>query len=496
VNAKGGDGSFGCTALNLNDQLEITQPAGASFVLSKLAICVGRRNTVVAGQWVTIKKVKRYGLYVAGKQVTSLNEENVLGNGTVSYDSETETLTLMNADIAAGAEYGILATDPDVNIRLEGLNSVSSDQDALHAINANISGTGALYVNSVNGYGMRSTGSLIITGGAQVKAESTNSHGICTLFMTVSGAETTLSMRGALGAYAGYAPTLEDDLQIIQPAGAHYNAETGFIENADGEALANEWVTIGLPISNEAYDLFVAGIQVTEQNQDDVLGDGTVTYYPKSNTLELNGANIDEEGNGIKTEMPLTIELEGENTVKGNIAINISVGAAPSPKAAAIPEVRITGPGSLHAIGTETSIRSTVNLFISRGAQLTVEGINGYAIRGEGDVTIAEANTTVMLKGLYGPLTCNSFSLEKGLILGDPAGAYFNKETKHIVKADGEAVTDQWVTICSQDYIDGIENLTPARSEGKDLLYNLAGQKVGKDYKGIVIMNGRKVLKM
>lgn len=39
-----------------------------------------------------------------------------------------------------------------------------------------------------------------------------------------------------------------------------------------------------------------------------------------------------------------------------------------------------------------------------------------------------------------------------------------------------------------------IEGLTPAHSEGEEAIYNLAGQKVGEDYKGIVIRNGRKIL--
>ena len=113
-----------------------------------------------------------------------------------------------------------------------------------------------------------------------------------------------------------------------------------------------------------------------------------------------------------------------------------------------------------------------------------------------GGITIRGEETIVNMKGAEAPYNLPSLTLEDGLIIGVPAGAYFDNRTNHIVKADGEAVTDQWVTICSQDYIDGIESLTPARSEGKDLLYNLSGQKVGKNYKGIIIMNGRKVLKM
>lgn len=50
-----------------------------------------------------------YGLWVAGKQVTKTNQSNVLGDGTVSYDPDTHTLTLNNAHLtlSGDAEEGI-----------------------------------------------------------------------------------------------------------------------------------------------------------------------------------------------------------------------------------------------------------------------------------------------------------------------------------------------------------------------------------------------------
>ena len=40
----------------------------------------------------------------------------------------------------------------------------------------------------------------------------------------------------------------------------------------------------------------------------------------------------------------------------------------------------------------------------------------------------------------------------------------------------------------------GIENITVADAENAPI-YNIAGQKVGKDYKGLVIINGKKIIK-
>lgn len=45
-----------------------------------------------------------YDLWVAGKQVTKTNQSNVLGDGTVSYDPDTHTLTLSDAHLTLGED--------------------------------------------------------------------------------------------------------------------------------------------------------------------------------------------------------------------------------------------------------------------------------------------------------------------------------------------------------------------------------------------------------
>lgn len=106
---------------------------------------------------------------------------------------------------------------------------------------------------------------------------------------------------------------------------------------------------------SESYDLWVAGKQVTETNQNDVLDNGTVSYDPKTHTLTLRDANFTldenaEEGiycciqskltdmltitgkatlsnaNGIVTTGPLTLEnadltLTGDDEEDGEEAI-------------------------------------------------------------------------------------------------------------------------------------------------------------------------------
>lgn len=74
-----------------------------------------------------------YDLWVAGKQVTKTNQSNVLGDGTVSYDPDTHTLTLNNAHLTMGedAEEGISSCiDSDLTDDMLTITGTASLSDA------------------------------------------------------------------------------------------------------------------------------------------------------------------------------------------------------------------------------------------------------------------------------------------------------------------------------------------------------------------------------
>lgn len=75
--------------------------------------------------------------------------------------------------------------------------------------------------------------------------------------------------------------------------------------------------SFGLTYQEGAYNLYVGGTRVTTDNAGDVLGDGTVSYDERANTLTLNGASVSAQDMpyGIYAENDLTIVLEGENSV-------------------------------------------------------------------------------------------------------------------------------------------------------------------------------------
>ena len=90
--------------------------------------------------------VETYDLHIAGTQVTSENAKNILGNGTVSFDPETSTLTLNHAriEMAKYFEPCIKAENftDGLTIRLIGYNQL------LTAENDNIRSKGINLINS------------------------------------------------------------------------------------------------------------------------------------------------------------------------------------------------------------------------------------------------------------------------------------------------------------------------------------------------------------
>lgn len=100
---------------------------------------------------------------------------------------------------------------------------------------------------------------------------------------------------------------------------------------ADGDGTGSGDGTGGEGVEVTAYDLWIGGVQVTDANAGDVLGDGgSVKFTPATesgqpNTLTLNNANFKTErvdasgffGIEYSSRVDLDIVLAGENTISG-----------------------------------------------------------------------------------------------------------------------------------------------------------------------------------
>ena len=251
------------------------------------------------------------------------------------------------------------------------------------------------------------------------------------------------------------------------------------IHYAEGKATFLVTTSQEAPI---AYDLFIAGTQVFNINKHDILGDGKVSFDTSTGgTLTLKNVDINSASVGILAQKNLHIKLLGENHIASErLGMNLK-------------GTTIEGPGSLIVKGT-TGVR-TSGLTISGGALVSLEGTKAYGFLG-GSLSVSGRETIVMLKGKYGygAYVGSEPTLSDGLTYIQPEGAYYDEEKGNIVRANGTVVANEWVMIANQDYVDGINNINTDVNLN-DAMYNLAGQKVGKDYKGIVVTAGKKYLR-
>lgn len=134
----------------------------------------------------------------------------------------------------------------------------------------------------------------------------------------------------------------------------------------------------------------VNGVQITPTNKDDVLGDGTVSYDPTTNTVTLNNATITRLQSYVNSD--LTVVVKGYCYVNindtGNGIEQIGTG-----------DLTITGDGELIVSGGSWGFTSGRNLTVNGSVNVityyTVLGLSS----GDGyDVTVAE-NASVTFNG-------------------------------------------------------------------------------------------------
>lgn len=203
-----------------------------------------------------------------------------------------------------------------------------------------------------------------------------------------------------------------------------------------------------------AYDIWIAGTQVTSDNSDDVLGDGTVHFDLLARTLTLEGANIHApSGYGIQTKFPdLKIELKGENfiTADSGIGVRLQQGSGEG-------GVTILGGGSLDIKASGVGLRSHLDLLLTDGVRITAEsseaiGFQGWKASADAplaSLTMSGAETMLLAKGRAEGSLANfrDLNLSDGIELLQPAGATFVQDVGIV---NGNAiVADKWVMIAN-----------------------------------------------
>ena len=175
--------------------------------------------------------------------------------------------------------------------------------------------------------------------------------------------------------------------------------------------------------------------------------------------------------------------------------------------------VTFMGGGSLQIKANGIGLQLYVDAVLTDGVNVTAESLSDtYAgIQGrkatEGplpSITMTGEGTTLKARGgsLGSMIYIHALNLDEGFQIAEPAGASFVEDIG-ILDSNNALAANQWVVIANQDYIDGIESLTPDPSPRRgensfkhgSTTVNLAGQKVGTGYKGIVVTAGKKYLR-
>ena len=249
VEATGSSGSI-CDLQNLVlDGCSITQPTGAAFDAQSLSVLLN-------GEVVTYKVViepDSYGIQIAGENVTSLSckDLSVIDgvDGKISYDPETNTLTMEDVTINATDFNGIWNRGvKDMKIKLFGNNIITSKKACISiSETSTISGSGTLRLKSSGNCGIFLPSSLTVEG---VKLYTEGSWGIAGQVFQTSGNVLTIcnayvEATGSSGSICDLQNLVLDGCSITQPTGAAFDV------NVHAVALNGKTVTDKVVIESD-----------------------------------------------------------------------------------------------------------------------------------------------------------------------------------------------------------------------------------------------------
>jgi hypothetical protein len=240
---------------------------------------------------------KVYDVYVGKTRVTYSNKDDVLGDGTVSFDDTTNTLTLDNATISETYEYQpyyesmIYSKLDNLNIKLVGDNILESTNeyadgiDAAGGCNITIIGDGTLSIN--NAYYGTYIGSYDVPGGN----------------LTIQdGAKVIVTDSDMAGIWVNHDINIIDSEVVINRQYDYYN---GMVASTDGTiTVTNSDVNI----KNKSSAILLGNADGTTNKF--VINSGTVTIetdkygieqgtdpYSETSvinaTIEINGGKLD-----------------------------------------------------------------------------------------------------------------------------------------------------------------------------------------------------------
>ena len=362
----------------------------------------------------------QYPFWVGGTQVNDENADNVLGDGTVSYDIGTNTLTLRNATITQGThEESAIYSNGNLNIVLEGENTVNAVDVGIYVYGTlAISGSGSLTVNGIN----IENGDIIISSGTITTSKAY--EGITADNVTISGGTVT-----ATGEVVGI--TAYEDVTINGGEVTATGEMVGITAYEDVTINGCEVTATGDKVGIEAYNnkVIISGGTVTATGSD-----AGITAYKN---VTINGGEVTATGDtmGIKSDNKVTISGGTVTATGGTMGISAYGSMIISPQSNQ--QIAVT-------VGTDKN---------------SARAVDGSPFRGETDIEdlIAEANyfhsetAARPSSGGGGGDSGNNTETEK-----NPDGS----TTTTVTKPDGSSKT-------TVDNKDGSSSVTTVDEDGK-----------------------------
>ena len=491
VEATGSNGSI-CDFQNVVlDGCSITQPEGAAFEAGLHAVALN--GAVVKDKVVIEPELKKYGIRIAGVEVTEANYESLsdidaMNSGEMSYDPETKTLTMNEVDLSAYdsdiaiENYGCA----NLNINVTGYVGIQTTEAECICLDeaTTISGTGTIVTESEENDGIIFRKSLTIDG---IRLYGENNCGIT----GENGDTEVLTVRNAyvkVGTICNIKSLVLDGSSIVQPEGAAFDA------TLKGVAFEGDLATDVLIKPTDYLGIDVAGVMVTKANCADlsVLDGvtGKLSYDPMTNTLTMQDCTISPTTSdlGLFTEegKDLKVEILGNNNITARDGCIMLYGKS-----------IIGGSGTLNVTcSNNTAIFARTPSLTIEGIRLIVEGdwsgITGFD--GQTEV-ITVRNAYVEVTGGLGSIDDIKDLVLEGCSIVQPKGAAFDATLK-CVALNGEKVTAK--VVIEQD-ASGINDITadvPARKKG---IFTVQGVKQTQSWNelpaGVYIVDGVKRVK-
>ena len=488
VEAKGSTGSI-CDIANLVlEGCSITQPDGAVFDAKNNAV-------VLNGEMVTDKVVivPRYGVQIAGVDVTALNckDLSVIDgvDGKMSYDPETNTLTMKDVTINGSHINGIVNRSVEgMKIKLVGNNTITTNEACITILQpSTISGSGTLRLKSSDNCGLYLPSSLTVEG---VTIYAEGEWGIAGQEFQTFGNVLTIcnayvEATGSSGSICDLQNLVLDGCAITQPVGASFDA------NSYAVVLNGELVTDKVVIEPDSYGFNIAGENVTKKNCKDLSVidgvDGKISYDPETKTLTMEDVTINTPVNGIWNKYVEGLKI----VVVGNNIITTQKACIPIQKTSTI-----SGSGTLR-LKTPYDCGLYLHTSLSvEGVKLYVEGKYGVAgVDGKIGEILTLRNAYVEATGSSGSICDLQNLILDGCTITQPEGAAFDGAL-HAVALNGEVVTDKVVIESDANGISDITTDVPAHAKG---IYSVTGVKQTQQWNelpaGIYIVDGVKRVK-